>query len=633
MNWYIVGMIRFAIHLVFPLLFSVVSLLAGLSAACAQTSGADAKFRLAQGLEQAGDYERAASLYRELRQQYRSTPAYFEGLRRVLAQLKKYDELIALMQEQLAAAPENPALRAQLGSVFYRAGMEGEAYREWDSAVTYGAVNANRYRIVANVMVENRLLDRAVEVYRRGRAACRDSSLFTFELVQLLTVSMEYHEAALELIQWYQMNPTQGSLVQSRLALFTGKPEGRAAAIEAVHQAQGNRSDARLEELLGWLYLEGREYDRALEVYRSLDRSLRSEGVTVLGFADRARREGAFSIAAEAYRVAIATPLSPQKLPAARFGYAMTLKDLAAVVDTATQPLKAPSSLGNEGGIRYRDALLSFRRIIEDYPISEWSAKSNYQIGLIQFEKFFDLDQAIASFRRVEEGVSGIPQIRYDVALKIGNVLIAQGDTAGAAGQFRIVGSARDATPDQADEAGLRLAELDFFAGRFHEAQDRLSDITVNLRADYANDALALQAFLQSNAAVSPEALRRYARAQFLTRQHKNTEAIAILNEIVEHDPGGVLAPDALLAVGTLQADAGLYREAILTYTRLGSGFGNAGVPTDRVQFTIAEIFEFGLKDHKAALAAYEKLLTDFPASIWVATSRKRIRTLRGDPL
>jgi tetratricopeptide (TPR) repeat protein len=611
----------------------ILGLLLGPVPALNQTQDMATKFRLAQGFEQAGDYERAAGLYRELLTRDPQNTVYFDALQRMLIQLKRYDDAVALINGRLELTPADLNLRALLGSVYHRSGKDREAREEWDRALALNPANPNQYRIIANVMIENRLLDRAAEVYRRARVACKDPNIFTIELSQLLAVSMDYHGATTELLRWLGQNPGQLAFVQGRLAAFTGKPDARKAALDAVQEALRGKDDARLSELLGWLYLEGKEFSEAFEVYRNIDRLIRAQGSSLLGFADRAFKEQAFDVAARAYEEAIKAPLSAAKMPYAKFGYASTLKGMGAIADTLTRPLGGGNRPMTEASPEYRGAVAYFRSIIQEYPHSEFSAKSYYQIGTIQFEKFFDLDGALASFEKVGEEAGGVRLIRYDVALKIGQIEVARGDTARAALSYRPVASAPDATPDQVDEANYRLAELDFFGGHPDDAIRRLQAIALNLKADYANDALRLLTFLEENEKTAPEALKQFAQAEFLSRQRKNTEAIALLNQVVQRFPGALLADDALMRSASLQEGAGLHQDALATYSRLLTEFKESSVALDRAQFSVAEIQDFSLKDKAAAIAAYEKLLVDYPRSVLTALARKRIRLLRGDPL
>jgi tetratricopeptide (TPR) repeat protein len=257
--------------------------------------------------------------------------------------------------------------------------------------------------------------------------------------------------------------------------------------------------------------------------------------------------------------------------------------------------------------------------------------KAQFQIGMIQLRTLFDLDGALASFRAIEEHVQSIPALRHEVRLRKGEVFLARGDTAGARREFLAVASAPDALPDHQDEAQLHAAEVEFFAGDFDEAARRLDSITVNLKADYANDALRLQTFLEENATTDSSALLRYARAELYARQRRMGEAIALLQQVVRDHPGAALIDDAMLRIGMLLDETGQCDEAVATYREILTRFAETSIVLDRAQFSLAEAYEFGLHRIPEAMAAYEKLLVDYPSSVFAGIARRRIRILRGD--
>jgi len=610
-----------------------------LGSAYPQTPDAAVKFRLAQSYEQAGNFEGAATLYKELLAKDQSNFVYVDALRRVYMQLKRYEDAIILLKDHLAATPGDRNTRAVLGGVYYKAGNEKDADAEWNATIASEPTNQNIYRIVANIMIENRLLDKTAEVYRKARIACNDPNLFTIDLAQLLAVSMDYIGATTEFLRWLKQNPTQLSFVQGRMATFTGKEEGRIAALDAVHAEIVREENPRLYELLGWLHLEGKNFADALEAYKTLDRITNARGGQIYAFAERAFKEKAFAVAARAYKEAIDLPVAPQRLPYATYGYACSLKELTALADTL-----AASSYGGsaqqlsrypvtESSPQYSGAIGYFQEIIKEYPRSDFSARSYFQIGTIQFEKYSDLDGALASFQHVEEELPGLAVVQHDVTLTIGEVLTAKGDTAQAAARFARVMSAPTATPDQTDEASYRIAELEYFGGLFQDAIRRLSEITLNLKADYANDALQLLTFLQENATTAEPALREFARADFLARQRKNTEAIPLFLQIIDRYPQALLVDDALMKTASLQTQVRMFTDAIASYGRLLSEFKESSIALDRAQFSIGEIYQFGINDIPNAMKAYEQLLSGFPQSIHATTARKRIRELRGDSL
>jgi tetratricopeptide (TPR) repeat protein len=594
-----------------------------------QTSDRDAKFRLAQGLEQAGEYERAGALYEGLLAGDSANVVLLDAVERMWMQLKRYDQVIVLLRSRLARGPGDANLHAMLGSVLYRAGREKDAGAEWDAALATDPANPGTYRFVASVLAENRLLDRAADVYRLGRNRTGDAELFTLELAQLLAATMNYAGATTEYIHWLAKNPSQLSFVQSRLAQFTGRDEAREAASAVIRRAIGERGDLPLLQLLAWLDMEGKNYEDAFGVCRKVDAIAGAHGNELYQFAERAAAEKAYSVAARAFQEAMRAPLPPPRMPFARYGYAAAVKELQADADTFASPLRGTPA--TEAIPLYSGAVGLFQKIIEDYPRTEFSARSWFQIGLIQNEKFMDREGAAGSFRHVIDEPGASPPLRNEATLMLGKVHVERGDTARAGGFFRAVAAAPDAPPDERDEAVFRLGEIEYFAGRFDSAMQKLAGITVNLKADYANDALRLSAFLLENASSAPDALRQFARAEFLARQGKNTEAVSILLDVIRTYPHATLIDDALMAAARLQASAGLFREAAASYERLLSEFKESSIELDRAEFSLAEVYQYGLRDPARARSTYEKLLADHPKSMLVDRARQRIRQLRGE--
>lgn len=51
----------------------------------------------------------------------------------------------------------------------------------------------------------------------------------------------------------------------------------------------------------------------------------------------------------------------------------------------------------------------------------------------------------------------------------------------------------------------------------------------------------------------------------------------------------------------------------------------------DDAIFTLADLYERNLKDTEQAKKLYQKLINDYPGSMFTAEARKRFRKLRGD--
>jgi tetratricopeptide (TPR) repeat protein len=597
-----------------------------------------AKLRIAQSLERAGEYEKAARLYEELYSRNPLNYVFFDGLHRMEVQLKEYEKAVSLVQRRLEQYPNDLALLGLLGEDYLKWGKEAEAIATWERALSVDEKNQNAYRTISNILLQNRLFAKSVEILLRGRQKTGNPNLFATELGFGYTLLGSYNEATREYVRTLKDNPGLLSFVQTRMTLFTTKPDGLKAAVGVVKEAvQADKKDLLLLRLLAWLYLEGKEFESAFSVYRLIDELSGTTGRELLTFADRSLKEKAFSVAGQAYKEVIERYPKAQIVPVAKFGYARVVEELSALGETVGRertidsPSREEQALRPESEPTYGGAIARYNEIVHDYPQSELALQSLYRIGEIRFDKFFDIDGALRALDQIERQFPA-NRLMPAVGLKAGEIFVAKGDLETAAERYAKVRQNPLAGQDEKDRALFSLAELDYFQGNFDSAVARLTGLLGNLSADIANDALLLSQFIKEHLTGNPSTLREYARADLLERQRKFSEATAVLEELLSMPSNSPIVDDVLLKLGHLQATVGDPRGALSTYEKLIVDHPES-ILRDKAQFNIAEIYELSLKDKQKAIGAYHTLLEQYPNSLYLDEARKRIRQLRGDNL
>lgn len=609
-----------------------------------QQADVQIKFQLAQSYERSNNWERAVSIYEELYAGDSTNVVFFESLRKGYMHLKRHDDAIRIITAQLRMRPNDVGLYAHLGVVYVREGDENKAMETWNSAIARDPRNVNTYYTIANAATESRLLDRAIEVYMRGRATIGDPMLFTVETAYIYAMMLNFTDATREYVKLLLHTPSQLSFVQSRMGLYTYRPDARREATTVVEQTLLTvRDNVALHQLLAWLFMEGKQFERAYETYVQLDRKTNAGGRELFSFAERAFKEKAYGTAAKAYETIIAQYPTFDRLPQAKFGFARTTEELVTAEDSTA--LKFPTSLatglsvpGNfintentlpaEAQSKFTPVLARYNEIVRDYPNTEVAAQSLYRIALLQFENLFDLDAAAITLRQFLKNYAFLPHRAADAAVLLGDVLVAKGDLVEAEKFYRM-GLQFAGTREQ---SMLRLAEMEFFRGKFRETTSLLLELTKEPKSDAANDALSLLSFLQEHEQRSSAALTEFAKANLLVRQRKFPDALLILQKLEEKFATTPLIEESLMLSADLLAATGRYSESIATYQRLIKQFPES-IVLDRAFMRIGYMYEVKLNNTTEAIAYYQKILEEFPQSLYAAEARRRIRELRGESL
>jgi tetratricopeptide (TPR) repeat protein len=603
----------------------------------AQESPDDAsKLRLALSFERSGEYERAARLYEELHNRDSLNFVFFDGLHRMYVQLKEYGKAITLVQARLGRQPRDLTLLATLGEDYLKAGNEAEAREVWERALATDEKNPNVYRYISNSLFQNRLFSEGVDVLLRGRRKVGNPNLFATDLGFAYTILGRYGDATKEYVRTLRENPTALNSVETKIALYTAKPDGLTLAIGAVQEeVRVDEENVTLQRLLAWLYLEGKQFEAAFSVYQLIDQLSSSGGQELLAFAGRAFKERAYEASAQAYKEVIERYPATQITPLARFGYARVIEELSiandslAFVNAKEEPQAEGQFPIGETHATYGGAIAYYNEIVHDYPASEFALQALYRISLIKFDRFSDIDGALQTLDQIDRRFP-TSRMTVDVALKAGEILVAKGEFAQAIERYSKAKQNLLATQEQKDRATFALAEIDYFQGSYDSSLVKLNSLLTNLSADFANDALVLDEFIKEHRTKNEVVLKEYSHAELLERQRKLSEAVATLEKLISTEASSSIVDDALLKLGQLQRRMGDPMNALSTYGRLITDHPES-ILKDEAQLGIGEIYQIDLKDKQKAIAAYEEMLEKYPNSLYLDEARKRIRQLRGD--
>lgn len=99
-------------------------------AAGQRADDADLPFNAALSYQFCGDHAKAEAQWREALKRRPNDPEILSALAETLAELKKYDDAIALLRQALLADPKNKGVHRQLGAVYNKAGNSAKSTEE-----------------------------------------------------------------------------------------------------------------------------------------------------------------------------------------------------------------------------------------------------------------------------------------------------------------------------------------------------------------------------------------------------------------------------------------------------------------------------------------------------------------------
>ncbi|MCL4539645.1 MAG: tetratricopeptide repeat protein [Bacteroidetes bacterium] len=591
----------------------------------AQTADELNKFRIAEALEQAGEYEKALGFYEQLHKIAPGNFVYFDGLKRIYMYLKKYPEVEELIQDRLKTEPNNVVLMCQLGDVFYKGGVSDSAMIEWNKAIQVNPKDPNVYRAVADVMVNNRLFDKAIEVYKKGEGITDSKAIFIKQIARLYFLNMNYSQSLREILELfrYENRPSAMAYIQSQLGSFSSSRDAVTQFTnEMEKEVKKNSDNVEYRQILAFLYMVQKDYSAAYDTYRWLDEHAGSHGDELLAFADQAYANGGYKPAAEAYREVVTVSKDGPFVPQALMGYARSLRALGEQVYTEDDhPYAINDTLKDLNA-----SLAAYGRIIDEYPKSQYLTEAVLSSVEIDMEYFHDFNSAERLLSQYAGALSANP---YEVILTRVELSIMEGKFADAVKDaqqaIQVSNEQNDRYYDRLEyQAGRAL----YYLGLYDSSKYYLNRVTSDPMSDAANEAIQLSNFIADNEG-NPLALKSYAAADAMNVSNRIPEAAAQWEAILQEYPSVPLAENARFDLAGAYCKMGEVDKALKYYSELAQD--STGIFADRAQFRICRIYQETLHEKRKAIDEYESFLARFPNSILQDRVRAIIRALLGN--
>ena len=592
----------------------------------AQDANTDARFRLAQTYEHAGQFDKAEVIYHELIEIQPLNNVVFESLNKNLVSQKKYNESIELLIQRIKHIPNDYNLYGLLGSTYFIMDQSEKAFESWEKGIAINPSSYIGYRVIANYAIENRAYEKAIDILKRGKKVSGDPLMFSMDLANIYAANFKFSDAANEFCNLIEAHPEQIQSAKARISSYLNRPGAAEQTIRAVKEYSESKSQIELFDLLTFVYQSSGNYKDAFENVIEIEKNFKVNGTYVFIFAQEAYRNKQYNWASEAYNFIAKNYLNSPYYQISKIGYARTLEGSLDQKfferNDSWKPFIKHEPLFTD---EYKKIINAYEEFIITTPGNAVNIEALFRIAEIYRTRIFDYQKADSLYKKLSQ-IS--PSTNYGVQsnIALGKIAIQRDSLDLAKVYFEKALSSQHIDPNDLSESNFYLARIEFWKGNFSKSIDVFREVSKNLSADFANDAIELSSIISTTKKDSLN-LTLYAHADLLAIQNKHKQAAIEFktlsdrpNLFVLNDFAKIYFAEMLLVENDLPSAIKILEEITKD--------GNNSIFGEKATFLLAQCYQYGIKDLQKADQIYQKLLETFPNSLYFDRAREALNSL-----
>lgn len=563
-----------------------------------------------------GDFEKAVVFYEKLVEKNPRRTDYVQGLISCYQQLERYEDAEEFLFKQLNMRSPHPTLLIEMGYNHTLQEQTEKADSYFDQAIAIIEQNPNFGYALGYQFQKYSLLDRAITAYQTAMEI-NPALDYNYQLARIYGEQGDVERMFRSYLNLISNGKTSKSNILRSIDDFvTSDPENKNNLLLKqilLEKAQKN-PELIWNELLSWLFVQQNQFSSAFRQEKAIFK--RTEGNNTQ------RLENLGDMALEANEVEDA-------------------KDIFEYISEGTNDeitrLNAQLNLIDIDLLEANDKELD----VIERKYEELVNIHGYQGRTLQLQVAF---ANFLTFKRdnpkpAEELLKNSLELPLNergtayIKLALGDILVYNRKFNEALIYFsQIQQQLKNDVLGQ--NARFKVAQTSFYKGDFDWALTQLKVLRGSTSQLIANDAMQLSLLISDNSLEdsTQTALKIYARADFLAYQNNTTEALTVLEDILQNHKGEKIEDEALLKQAQLYETQKKYEEASLNYEKIVAFYGN-GILADDAYFALGELYRKVFDEPEKAKGYYEKIIYNYQDSYYFPQARKNFRMLRGDAI
>lgn len=600
------------------LLFCFVILICISTSSVIAQGGIDEK--LAVQYYQDGQYEKAADLFGKI---FKKNPNayYYNYYIESLFALQDYKTAEKFVNEMIKAFPQDKKYKIELGYVFKLEGEEKKSLKQFENTLKQLGKNREEYISAANAFRNRKLDEYALKVLLKGKKEISDPP-FHIELADFYYSQGNYPLMISEYLDLADEKESYLQAIQSKLQLIVTDERNTkisdALKTELLRRVNEFPQKTIYNELLYWYSIQKKEFKIALIQSKSLDNQFNEQGNKVFQLGNILLQNEEYTLAEDAFAYIIKN--HPNNISLVHTSTILSLKSryLKITKSNVNDSLQL-QNLKND----YEKALLKF---------GENETTTELMFDLADLYSFYanKNESAIRLLQKVIDMPRVNAKIKAEAKLKLGDVLLFSGQKWDANILYQQVEKEFKNDPI-GFEAKYRTARFYYFVGEMEWSKVQLDVLKAATSKLIANDAMDLSLLITENndPDSSYTVLKSFASADLLLYQKQYQQALDSLSKIEILYSNHSIIDRLLMRKAKIYSIENDWVNAVKCWENILQKypFGTQG---DNACFELAGYFEQTQKPEKAQ-EYYQKILVDYPGSLFTVVARKKYRELRGN--
>lgn len=577
--------------------------------------------KLANEYYRTGEYEKSAQMYKMLSEKTNHNNFYFNRYVESLLALEEYEQSEDVIKNQIKRFPKNVQLYVTYGNIYERLGEQEKADAQYAKAIKNMRPDKVVVSNLGNAFTRLTKYDLALKTFHLGEALLEDEGAFAYSLADIYKRKGDTNNMIKYYLISMKSNPSKVNSLKTYFTQSLQEEDFIELKAQLYERIQEEPDNIDYPEMLEWVFIQGKDYSKALRQSKALDKRLGENGFRIYDLAQIAANDSDYATSIAAYNYIIEDKGTNSTY------YMSSRTELLSVMKKRILKSKGLA----------REELEELRTNYESF-ITEIGKnnQSAYVISELANLEAYYLDNLDGAIELLNEMIT-IPGVNNTVVargkISLADMYVIQGDVWEATLLYSQVDkSFREAY--LGEKARFKNAKLSYYIGDFEWAQSQFDILKSSTSKLISNDAIDLSVFIMDNMGLDTTdvPLKMYAESELLSFQNKYDEAFKVLDDITKTYPEHTLLDDILYAKAKIHVKQRDYMSAIPLFEKVISNHPEE-IRCDNSIYELARIYEEQLDDQERASELYEKLFIEYSNSTLAIQARKRYRLLRGDEI